>query len=590
MTARRAGLLVAAVLAAQVSGRGAEVYLRWNQAGYRPHRPKVLIAMSDADLRGRAWRIERVEASASERAASAPVLRGVFGARIVGRGRHTPLPFNHAADFSALVSPGKYRFVCADAAPAELRIADDPYASLVPQLLQHLRFARSGTTETHLRRPSHLGDARAPVFVPDGAINRGKWKPRTPARQVDALGGWYDAGDQIKFTLNIAYTTYHLLLAYRLDPARFTNAGSPAGWAQILDEARHGLEFLVRTFPDADTFIIQVGDERDHDQPLRLPEDDQLDGRRPALCALSRVHMAAASAALARGARTWREFGRDADAARYAQQAVAIYARSRGRGTVRTAFERGAVNDFYRDTSDRDQLALAATELHALTGERAYLADARGFAPPAVREVSWAQWNWLANAALAPHDAAARARLLREIDGYSDRAQHAGQPWAIPGRYVWASLHRWIGEANATRYASLLASPTAGREAVFFGVLDYTFGRNNWGVSFLFSEQLPNSVRQIYNPAYHLLGAFPTGALSEGPGDRKGHDALRQYFEAPRDAAARKTRAALARFNTPAGVFYDDAEDFMCQEATIGGQADAVLLLTLASIDAPRVP
>ena len=73
---------------------------------------------------------------------------------------------------------------------------------------------RSGSHDTLLRKFSHPGDARAPVFVPDGDPVNGKWKPAVPARTVDALGGWYDAGDQIKFTLNQAATTYHLLLAY----------------------------------------------------------------------------------------------------------------------------------------------------------------------------------------------------------------------------------------------------------------------------------------------------------------------------------------------------------------------------------------
>ena len=114
--------------------------------------------------------------------------------------------------------------------------------------------------------------------------------------------------------------------------------------------------------------------------------------------------------------------------------------------------------------------------------------------------------------------------------------------------------------------------------ALFASILDYTFGRNNWGVSFLFSEQLPNTLRNLYSPAYRLLGEFPTGALSEGPGNRATHESLRRYFRIADDDA-------FHRFNTPAAVFFDNETDFMCQEATIGGQADLVLMLTLASLE-----
>ena len=195
--------------------------------------------------------------------------------------------------------------------------------------------------------------------------------------------------------------------------------------------------------------------------------------------------------------------------------------------------------------------------------------------------MGWSDWNWLANTALVPHDPGARERLLAETSAYSRHASTYGRPWCVPGRYVWGSLHRWIGAANAARMAALRAGAPADHDRLFRAMLDYTFGCNNWGVSFLFTERLPNSVRHIYSPAYRLLGLFPTGALSEGPGSRATHDSLARYFTSSPDDP-------LARFDTAAAVFRDDAGDFMCQESTIGGQADLVLMLTLASVGNPQ--
>ncbi len=198
----------------------------------------------------------------------------------------------------------------------------------------------------------------------------------------------------------------------------------------------------MRVYPDRDTFVIQVGNARITTSQLRLPEEDKLDGQRPALCALSQVHMGAAAAALARGARVFGEMGRTADAARYGDMAKAIYARAREPDTIATAFERDQVNDFYRDPDPRDQLAVAAMELYALTQEAAYLEQAKAYAPPAAKEVGWADWNWLANAALAPHDPAAKQRLHDELVGYLQTGRH--------GRCAMGNSRRlWLGQPAA---------------------------------------------------------------------------------------------------------------------------------------------
>ncbi|HWA28957.1 MAG TPA: glycoside hydrolase family 9 protein, partial [Lacunisphaera sp.] len=490
-------------LVLMTSRAGAEAVVRWNQAGYRPDQPKILVVMSDTDLEGGQGLVSGQGEKHSVK----------FGPSVTGRGDHTPFAFNHVVDLSQLTKPGDYDFSQVDGPGALIRVAADPYAKLRPLPLRHLRVMRSGSDDTLLRRFSHRGDARAPVWVPEGDPANGKWKPAVPARTVDALGGWYDAGDQIKFTLNQAATVYHLLYAYRLRPALFGKVYSKSALPDVLDEARHGLEFLMKVFPDPNTFIIQVANAADHEQGMRLPEDDQLDGKRPALCALSRVHMGAAAAALALGARTFGEAGRTDDMARYSAMARRIYARARSNDTIPTAFERDDVNDFYRDPDPADQMAVAAMELYALTDDDRFLEQAKAFAPPAATEVGWGDWNWLANAALAPHDAAAKQRLLDETAGYVRHARERGAPWGIPSRYVWGSLARWVGIANATRQTARLHGPSPERDALFWGIVDYTFGRNNWGVSFLFAEELPNTLRHLYSPAYKLMKEFPTGAL-----------------------------------------------------------------------------
>lgn len=550
------------------SPASADVFYRWNQAGFSPQQPKSIVAMSDTDLAGLEWSI---------RSGDWAGMRGDFGPSVTGAGDHSPFLFNHVVKFGTLSDLGDYEFLADGKPVAQFRIEASPYRRLLSLPLRHLRAMRSGSHETVLREFSHPGDARAPMFVPDGDPANGKWKPAAPARTIDALGGWYDAGDQIKFTLCEAATVYHLLHAYRLKPEYFGTELSRSGLPDVLDEARHGLEFLMRTFPDDGTFIIQVGNAEDHEQGSRLPEHDKLDGKRPALCALSRAHMGATAAALALGARTFGDLGRTEDAERYGTKARAIFGRALEPDTIATAFERDDVNDFYRDPDPTDQMALAAAELHALTGVESYLTKALELAPPPAEEVGWANWNWLANLALAPHDNASKRRLIDETTIYVRRSLQSGAPWGISSRYVWGSLPRWIGNANACLQAACIEEASPQRQELFWDVVNYTFGQNNWGVSFLFSEDIPNTLRNLYSPAYKLLGKFPTGALSEGPGRRALHDSLSKYFTIPADDP-------FHRFNTPAAVFFDNSTDFMCQEATISAQADLVLMLTLATL------
>ena len=195
------------------------------------------------------------------------------------------------------------------------------------------------------------------------------------------------------------------------------------------------------------------------------------------------------------------------------------------------------------------------------------------YAPDAGDEVSWMEWNSFANYRLAQSgDNTAKNRLLQEVRNYEKN-----NIWNITGGYLWAGLHRWIEAANSHERAQRL-NGSHELSAPFMGVLDYTFGRNNWGIAMVASQQLPYSVQHIYNDFYKLTGTFPTGALSEGPGDSETHKEMSSYFKVPGNNL-------LEKFNTPAGVFYDNDEDFMIQESTIGGQGAFLLMLALASRD-----
>lgn len=547
--------------------QAAESVIRWNHQGYAPDQPKQIIVMSQHDLAGVSWRVE----------GGSVLLESTLGDSEIGTGANTPWAFNHRIDVSDLLNePGDYRLSVGDLEPVMLHVKAAPYAALANLPLIHLRMQRSGTDTVTWREASHFGDAAAWLQVPDGDAADGKWKAAPGDRQVDALGGWYDAGDHIKFTLTTTYTIYHLLLAYEVAPEIFEKRHSTSELPDILDEIRHGLRYVLKLWPDRDTFIVQVGDSADHNLGWRLPVDDELDGQRSAKAALARTQMASTVAALARGARVMAPYDPEL-AEQCATMARALLERAQESDTVPVAFERASTNDFYWDRSEHDQMSLAALEVAALDRDESWLEVAESVAPGPGREAGWAYWHWVPNTGLAAAGVeAGRAGLSEEVNAYLAHAAGPGQPWGLPSRYVWGSLARWIGAANAARVATAQGVVGPEGDELFFGVLDYVFGRNNWGVSFLFDERLPNRLEQLYSPTSHLMGRYPVGALSAGPTSRRTHGPMERLFNEP-------DKGRLAAFDTEIAVFHDNRYDFVCHESTIGAQADIVLMLALAS-------
>ena len=147
----------------------------------------------------------------------------------------------------------------------------------------------------------------------------------------------------------------------------------------------------------------------------------------------------------------------------------------------------------------------------------------------------------------------------------------------VPHDYTWGSLYSFFGVASASiLHDNLLKKNAFGYLAQ--EVIDYTFGKNNWGTSFLASKNIPNSVKNIYSQTYKIQkNLFPTGAIAEGPGDMEGHLSNVKWFSLSEEAYESE------KFNTQKVVFFDDDTDFQTMETTICGIADGIFLLSLIS-------
>jgi len=187
------------------------------------------------------------------------VLSGRVGRRTGGwNGRYRAV---HRIDFSALRRPGRYRIVVdglAAASPA-FRVATrhDLFGKLVDDTVRFFQVQRDGAQVPRRldRRPSHLTDRHATVYATPVFEGDGGDVPAAPLRPVggpvDVEGGWFDAGDFVKFTHATAYSVAELLLVQR---------GLHREDHALAAETRHGLRWLDKVWDERHKVLYaQVG-------------------------------------------------------------------------------------------------------------------------------------------------------------------------------------------------------------------------------------------------------------------------------------------------------------------------------------------
>ncbi|KOV79835.1 glycoside hydrolase family 9 protein [Nocardia sp. NRRL S-836] len=194
-------------------------------------------------------------------------------------------PSVHPIDLSGVRTPGTYRIKVGSATSTAFRVDSlhrlfQPVANDTVEFFQAQRDGANVIPGRLNRKPAHLTDRAAlvyeePVFAGEGGDQIAAPLKPTGAR-VDLEGGWFDAGDFVKFTHASSYSTASMLLALR-------NKHDDA----LYEEAKFGLRWLDKAWDErTGTLYAQVGigtgSEEfgfvgDHDV-WRLPEaDDKLD-------------------------------------------------------------------------------------------------------------------------------------------------------------------------------------------------------------------------------------------------------------------------------------------------------------------------
>jgi endoglucanase len=533
-----------------------DAVVRVDQVGYATDEAKQAYLMASRQLPDAEFRV--LDGNGNE------ALRGRPGA---STGRWND---NYTAvrplDLSELRTPGTYRIeisggVKASSPPFRVVPPAEPLGPLMAANVRFFQAQRDGAQVIGSvldRKPSHLADEKATVYETPRYDDEGKRlldDHLTPiGGPVDVSGGWFDAGDFLKFTHTASYSVAQLLLAQR------TTTGSAS--RELADEARHGLSWLDKMWDDrTGTLYAQVGIgagndnvRTDHDV-WRKPEDDDAMTVRPGDPDYTIKHRPVFMAAKPGQPISPNLAGRVSAAFALAAQLDAASAPDRAKAELAKAAKLFSQADpapealvtafpgaFYPESSWQDDMEFAAAELAlaatALGDDRAtawvsqaghwakaYLSsDTRGTL--GVADVSALAHADLIKAldvtrtATEVTDADLVADLKRQLDNGSQRSVR--DPFRAGAVYTEfdAVPHTFGLAATANLYRT--ASGDRGYDAFATSQRNWALGSNPWGTSFVIGvgSTFPNCPEhQVANLVGNLdgKGQILVGAAVNGP-------------------------------------------------------------------------
>ena len=193
------------------------------------------------------------------------------GNKVRQTGKQPAFQTSARLDFSDFKLPGTYIIKVNNIASVPFKIGNDIYAGAGEIPLKYMRQQRCGYNP-FLKDSCHTHDGIT-VGDPEG---------KRDGLFFNTVGGWHDASDYLQYVTTSANAVYQMLFAYTQYPNSFgdkydANGNEGAnGIPDILDEAKWGLDWLVKMNPDKDTYFNQLADDRDH-IGMTIPSEQKVD-------------------------------------------------------------------------------------------------------------------------------------------------------------------------------------------------------------------------------------------------------------------------------------------------------------------------
>lgn len=282
-------LLVFCTLAGAASAQSA--FVRVNQVGYVAGAAKRAYLMASGVETGATFVIKNSSGST------------VFGPAGLGANLgswSSSYPDVYALDFDSFTTAGTYSIsvsgsIAASSPTFKIDAAANVYSGALSNSLFFYQDERDGPNfiGTALRTAAgHLNDQSAKVYVTPNVNNNGRFSGDLTAATfngtqpvINGDGGWWDAGDYMKFVQTHTYTVALMLIGVRDFPNQMGASGVTQNGLHWPDEAKFGLDWLQEMWDDTNQILyyqMAIGNGNaqtisDHDI-WRLPQADDTYG------------------------------------------------------------------------------------------------------------------------------------------------------------------------------------------------------------------------------------------------------------------------------------------------------------------------
>lgn len=572
-------ILVLPIMILATRKSGDESWIRINLLGYKPGNSKVAI-----------WGSKQANTITTFQLLDAKTNKLVYtGNAGKSFGAYGPFNQTHRLNFSKFKKPGRYYLQVGDIKSPEFEINNDVYKGTADFCLKYLRQQRTGFNP-FLKDSCHTHD---------GYVLYGEKAGIKDSTYLDVVGGWHDATDYLQYSTTSANTVYHLLMAYRDSPKIFPDEKQANGLdgkngiADVLDEARWGLDWLLKMHPKDDWLFNQIADDRDHIS-MRIPKLDSqykkgyerpvyfIDGepqqRGKFMNNTTGTSSTAAkfSSAFALGAEIFKTIDKEYSE-KLKQKTISAY---------RYAFKKPGVTQtvsvlspyIYAEDNWVDDMELAAASQSLLNEAMSYARQEP--LTPWLGNDTAKHYQWYPFINLGHYELAKRLKGKQKdsITGYYkqgieavwNKAKQNAFYRAVP--FIWCSNNLTAAFATQCIWYKQLTGDKQFEELEQAN-LDWLLGCNPWGTSMIYGLPANSDTPTDPHSSFTHIGKYPIdGGLVDGPvytSIYRGLIGITLYAE-----------DEYALFQSDLAVYHDDYGDYSTNEPTMDGTASLLYLLS----------
>jgi endoglucanase len=577
--------ILVSISAFPVSGEG---WIRISQMGYLPESVKVAVYISTQQENIRDFML-----------CDAITDKVVFkGKALSFTGEEWGMKSAARLDFTGVQSPGGYYLMINGTMSDPFRIAADVYEGTSDYILRYMRQQRCGYNP-YYADSCHTHDG----YIVD--------HPSRTGQIIDVKGGWHDASDYLQYVTTSANAVYQMLFAYSRNPGvyndHFDRSGNPGanGIPDILDEARWGIDWLLKMNPSEGEMYNQIADDRDH-RGFRLPTEDTTSyGKglyrpvyyvtgKPQGLARYKNRTTGVSSVAGKYASAFALASRIFE--KYDPAIAGVLAKKAGEawnfaltdmGVTQTASNRSPY--FYEEDNFADDLELAAWEMFSLTGDSAFLvkADYWGTLEPVT---PWIEKDTARHYQFYPFVNLGHANLGLSGGKYASKYQsfmrkglklldqrRVNDPFRVTIPFIWCSNNYVSASLTQHRlYYDLTGNGEFKKEEA--ALRDWLFGCNPWGTSMICGLPAGGDYPQYPHAALTLIRKkIPEGGLVDGP-------VFTSIFRGLRGVGLLRPDD-YKEFQNGKVVYHDDIGDYSTNEPTMDGTASLSFILSSLESD-----